>query len=229
MAIIHSTAIGKGTKTAGQLTYRNVRGRVIASQRITSNKSNTPAQAAQRASFKEISQALSKIGFLINRTFEKSKYGSSRNNFYKINKDALANIEGLTEKQTPFEIVDAMVRGQLPYMIYGSGNGSVSVLAKDTGDLADNPNVATQLKITAFDVKPGDCKATKFQLTASGNFTVSDMTNSIQYDEKTMSASIESESGIDTERVYQFIVMETPLGIVKNPIIATKLDSSAEE
>lgn len=222
MAIINSTAIGKGTKTAGQLTYRNVRGRVIASQRITSNKSNTPAQATQRASFKEISQALSKIGFLVNRTFEKSKYGSSRNNFYKINKGSLATIEGLAEKQTPFEIVDALVRAKIPYMIYGSGNGSVSVLQKDTGDLADNPNVAMQLKITAFDVKSGDCKATMFELTASGEFTVSDITSGIQYDAETMTASIQSEGGMTTERVYQFIVMETPLGIVKNPIIATK-------
>lgn len=222
MAIINSTAIGKGTKTAGQLTYRNVRGRVIASQRITSNKSNTPAQATQRLSFKEISQALSKISFLINRTFEKSKYGSSRNNFYKINKDALASIEDLAVKQSPFEIVDSMVRAKLPYMIYGSGNGSVSVLQKDTGDLADNPNVAMQLKITAFDVKSGDCKATMFELTASGEFTVSDITSSIQYDAETMTASIQSEGGMTTERVYQFIVLETPLGIVKNPIIATK-------
>lgn len=222
MAIINSTAIGKGTKTAGQLTYRTVRGRVIASQRITSNKSNTPAQATQRLSFKEISQALSKIGFLINRTFEKSKYGSSRNNFYKINKDALAGITGLAEKQTPFEIVDAMVRAQLPYMIYGSGNGSVSVLSKDTGDLASNPNVATQLKVTAFDVVSGDCKATMFQLTASGGFSVSDMTSAIQYDAETKTASIQNEVGMTNERVYQFIVLETPLGIVKNPIIATK-------
>lgn len=228
MAIINSTAIGKGTRTAGQLTYRNVRGRVIASQRITSNKSNTAAQATQRLSFKEISQALSKIGFLINRTFEKSKYGSSRNNFYKTNKDALANIKGLTEKQTPFGIVDAMIRAQVPYMIYGSGNGSVSVQEKDPGDLKDNPNVASKMTITAFDVKTGDCKATMLQLTASGEFSVSDLTNSIKYNEKTMTATLENETGIATERVYQFIVVETPLGIIKNPIIATKVDSSVE-
>lgn len=84
MAVVQSLAIGKSTKSAGNLTYKTVRGRCIASQRITQNKSNTFAQSAQRSIFGRSVQAMQLVIPWVNNFFEKSKYGSSRNNFMKL-------------------------------------------------------------------------------------------------------------------------------------------------
>lgn len=85
MAIINSLAIGKSYKSAGNLTYKTVRGRTIASQRITSNKSNTFLQATQRGHFSSVSKCITLCQSWINSSYEKSKYGSQRNCFFKIN------------------------------------------------------------------------------------------------------------------------------------------------
>lgn len=85
MAIVNSLAIGKSRKSAGNLTYKTVRGRTIASQRITENKSNTIAQGVQRNRFAMASQAISMCQLYVNYAYEKSKYGSARNEFMKTN------------------------------------------------------------------------------------------------------------------------------------------------
>lgn len=91
MAIINSLAIGKSVKSAGNLTYKTVRGRTIASQRITSNKSNTMAQSTQRGRFGFAARAAQLIQLFIDCCYEKSKYGSARNNFMHINKHYFAD------------------------------------------------------------------------------------------------------------------------------------------
>lgn len=93
MAIINSLAIGKSVKSAGNLTYKTVRGRTIASQRITTNKSNTPAQASQRNRFGSTAQCMQLFLPYVNGFFEKTKYGSSRNQFVKANQ--FINLGGL--------------------------------------------------------------------------------------------------------------------------------------
>lgn len=85
MAIINSLAIGKSVKSAGNLTYKTVRGRTIASQRITQNKSNTLPQQIQREKFKMVSQSMLLFRSYIEKCYEKSKYGSIRNSFFKQN------------------------------------------------------------------------------------------------------------------------------------------------
>lgn len=97
MAVINSASIGKGVKSQGNLTYRFTRGRCIASSRITQNKSNTPAQATQRASFKDYSKAVARLAGFINLAFDKSKYGSSRNHFMTLNKIMTDNVDLLKE------------------------------------------------------------------------------------------------------------------------------------
>ncbi len=87
MAIINSLAIGKSVKSAGNLTYKTVRGRTIASQRITTNKSNTMAQSIQRSRFGQAAQAAQLIQIFINSCYEKSRYGSARNAFMQMNKN----------------------------------------------------------------------------------------------------------------------------------------------
>lgn len=92
MAVINSLAIGAGVKSAGNITYRRTRGRTIASQRITENKSNTPAQAAQRTKFRVMTQFASLISAYIDMGFSKTKYGSARNQFIKQNKMTLPDV-----------------------------------------------------------------------------------------------------------------------------------------
>lgn len=85
MAIVNSLAIGKSVKSAGNLTYKTVRGRTIASQRITTNKSNTQKQIIQRDLFGNVSKSLQLCQSYIDKCYEKSKYGSARNDFQKTN------------------------------------------------------------------------------------------------------------------------------------------------
>lgn len=96
MAIINSAGVGKSTKSQGNLTYKYVRGRTIASSRIMANKSNTPKQFAQRSRFAAFSAACQKLAFYIERTYDKSKYGTARNAFMRINKSMLIPFDGLT-------------------------------------------------------------------------------------------------------------------------------------
>lgn len=84
MAIINSLAIGKSYKSAGNLTYKTVRGRTIASQRITSNSSKSALQVFQRGSFSDSIKCMQLVLPWINNFFDKSKYGSARNNFLKL-------------------------------------------------------------------------------------------------------------------------------------------------
>lgn len=93
MAIINSLAIGKSYKSAGNLTYKTVRGRTIASQRITQNKSNTAAQGAQRSRFGATAQCMQLFLPYVNNFFERSKYGSARNQYVRMNK--YINLGGL--------------------------------------------------------------------------------------------------------------------------------------
>lgn len=93
MAIINSLAIGKSRKSAGNLTYKTVRGRTIASQRITENKSNSPAQGIQRGRFSATAQCIQLFLPYVNNFFEKTKYGSARNQYVKMNK--FINLGGL--------------------------------------------------------------------------------------------------------------------------------------
>lgn len=86
MAIINSLAIGKAVKSAGNLTYKTVRGRTIAAQKITTNKSNTVRQASQRSSFAVLSRCMKLLQAYIDVAYEKSRFGSSRNHFARVNR-----------------------------------------------------------------------------------------------------------------------------------------------
>lgn len=92
MAVINSLAIGAGVKSAGNITYRRTRGRTIASQRITENKSNTAAQQAQRGKFKVMTQFAALMSAYIDMAYSKTKYGSARNQFVTQNKMTLPDI-----------------------------------------------------------------------------------------------------------------------------------------
>ena len=101
MAVVRSLGIGEGRKSAGMLTYRNVRGRTIASRRVITNPSNTAAQAAQRSKFGDAAKWMMFILAYIKSGFERSKFGSARNNYLKSNPNlsAWGGIQLLPEVQ----------------------------------------------------------------------------------------------------------------------------------
>jgi hypothetical protein len=86
MAIVHSIAIGKARKTAGEWTYRNVGGKTIASRRIRKNDSKTEPQLIRRKVFTLVSRIAKSLSPLPDVTFPKTKFGSRRNAFMKANK-----------------------------------------------------------------------------------------------------------------------------------------------
>ena len=90
MAIINSLGIGRGKKSAGNLTYRTVRGRCIASQKQEKRGPVRGAYSVAQATFSLVSTFMRAHAADIDVSFDKTAYGSARNNFYKTNKSALA-------------------------------------------------------------------------------------------------------------------------------------------
>ena len=90
MAIINSLGIGRGKKSAGNLTYRTVRGRCIASQKQEKRGPVKGAYSIAQATFSLVSTFMRAHAADIDVSFDKTTYGSARNNFYKTNKSALA-------------------------------------------------------------------------------------------------------------------------------------------
>lgn len=89
MAIINSLGIGRGKKSAGNLTYRTVRGRCIASQKQEKRGPVNGAYSIAQATFSLVSTFMRAHAADIDVSFDKTAYGSARNNFYKTNKSAL--------------------------------------------------------------------------------------------------------------------------------------------
>lgn len=87
MAIIRSLAVGKARKSAGNLTFRTVRGRTIASEKIGPRPVTRADGALTEAEFMFalISRFASLHASDINLSFDKTKYGTSRNSFMKLN------------------------------------------------------------------------------------------------------------------------------------------------
>ncbi|MCS2893354.1 hypothetical protein NXY11_07400 [Parabacteroides faecis] len=85
MGIYKTSSIGVRRKSVGEITYKSVRGRVIASAKITENASKTSAQTEQRSAFGIMGQSAKVMASWIDLAFSKTKYGSQRNQFVKQN------------------------------------------------------------------------------------------------------------------------------------------------
>lgn len=156
MAIINSLAIGKSVKSAGNLTYKTIRGRTIASQRITQNKSNTPSQQNQRQHFANVSESMKLLQRYIDVCYEKSKYGSSRNAFFSTNKRfTLGGLVGeIAEGIIPLS--DGMLSAltettgkQLSLVSCGSLAGFLTIKYKDVADYKYGENTYGSLRVIA--------------------------------------------------------------------------------
>ncbi|OAV73442.1 hypothetical protein Barb6_00235 [Bacteroidales bacterium Barb6] len=110
MAIIKSAAIGAGKKSLGNLTYRHVRGRTIASERITSNNSRTPRQVMYRNGFSIMGRLAKSLVEVINLGFEKTEHGSRRNHFFRANQELLRYVKTLPGYDPDFPAVAALCR-----------------------------------------------------------------------------------------------------------------------
>lgn len=92
MAIIRAIGVGSSKKSMGNVTYRVVRGRTIGS--IKSAGSNLPPTVTQknkRIIFRLIQEFIRAHKTDIDVSFNKTKYGSARNNFMRVNYAALSN------------------------------------------------------------------------------------------------------------------------------------------
>lgn len=226
MAIISSTAVGNGQKSAGVLTYRRTRGRTIASQRVVTNKSNTPLQQTQREQFRATSHILSVLAFLINATCEKSKYGSSRNNFFKTNVTAfgeadLDKLKTAAAQSTPYNtLLHCLfcITTIESYWAIGSGNGIVT-----PGTILGQNILTGSLSITAYNATAAQCKATKVAINKDGSIAITDISSQITNDEGGASCSLNATaSGSTSEINFEIIAFQTPQGIVTNQYILAK-------
>lgn len=89
MAIINSAFIGHGRKSAGNATFRMVRGRTIASMKVAKKGSQGSYKSRAQFMMAVISRfaAIKKSDILV--SFDPTSYGSSRNAFFKINYEVL--------------------------------------------------------------------------------------------------------------------------------------------
>ena len=226
MAIISSTAIGSGQKSAGVLTYRRSRGRTIASQRVVTNKSNTAAQALQRKMFRQASHIMSVLAFVINRSTEKSKFGSSRNNFFKSNSVAFFepgdDVLGVIASQTtPYAMVKKMIEtlnGEPLLWCIGSGNGLVT-----PASAGDSNGATSSVTIRAYNATKAECTAETISINADGTIVIADTTSQIVDDAGGASCSLTVQADGTASAVnYKVVIMKTTQGIITSKyIVAT--------
>lgn len=148
MAIIRSLAIGKGRKSAGNITFRTVRGRTIVSEKVGERPVTRldGVLSVYEARFKLISMYIGMHRADINASFDKTKYGSQGNYFYKVNKAAMeAAVQGLVptaQNATPAQVEEAVTAYATanPTSIYRVKlSGAETVYLKGKWNSSDNP------------------------------------------------------------------------------------------
>ena len=149
MAIINSMGVGRAHKSAGNMTYRTVRGRTIGSQKIMSATTRMPtdAQSEKQKVFGLISIFMAAHASSINQSFDKTKYGSERNYFMKVNYsglyDALSDVPADATLAT-IEAAIAAYAEDNPAAIYRVKKAGVPTVYLDGAwDDAANPITGT--------------------------------------------------------------------------------------
>lgn len=128
MAVINSVGVGRGSKSVGEFTYRYTRGRTIASRRITKNTSKTPAQVGRRGAFGSFVWMFSPYKWFFSDGYEKTKHGSSFNQFVHVNRELLGkspyNSE-VNKKLIPngkqlYTLISAIIGSSVPHLKYAT-------------------------------------------------------------------------------------------------------------
>lgn len=136
MAIINSLAIGRARKSAGNITYRTVRGRCIASQKVSPAGTRVTTLSLTQAFFSLVNTFMQLHGTDIDVSFNKSKYGSQRNYFFSKNKSALR--AALTSLMTE-------------YISSGMKPTAAEIDAAIGTYATSNPNAIYRVSLTGFD------------------------------------------------------------------------------
>lgn len=85
MAIINSVFMGRAKKSAGNATFRTVRGRTIASQKVAKKGTIVGTLSRNQFALAVVSRFASLKALDINASFDPTTYGSQRNAFFKLN------------------------------------------------------------------------------------------------------------------------------------------------
>ncbi len=155
MAIIRSLAVGKARKSAGNITFRTVRGRTIVSEKVGERAvTRGDGLSIYESRFKLISMFIGMHRKDINVSFDKTKYGSQGNYFYKVNKAgleaAVQPLIGTAESATPSQVNDAVTTYVTanPEAIYRvKRTGYASTFMTKAWSSADNPVKPTGVTI----------------------------------------------------------------------------------
>lgn len=89
MAIINSVFMGRAKKSAGNATFRTVRGRTIASQKVAKTGTIVGNLSKNQFALAVISRFASLKAGDISVSFDPTTYGSQRNAFFKLNYGAM--------------------------------------------------------------------------------------------------------------------------------------------
>lgn len=136
MAIINSVFVGRAKKSAGNATFRTVRGRTIASQKVAKTGTKVGSLSLNQFALAVISRFASLKSADINVSFDPTTYGSSRNAFFKLNyntmKEAVRQlwmdslVQGAAKLPTDAEIIEAITA-------YATANPSAIYRVKKAG------------------------------------------------------------------------------------------------
>lgn len=238
MAIINSLAIGKAVKSAGNLTYKVVRGRTIAAQKITANKSNTVRQASQRSSFATLSRCMKLLQAYIVVAFEQSKYGSSRNRFAHVNnkfhlgglypeisEGAISLAEGFVSSlmEAPDKSVDLnyVTDGSLSCIVNETLQTYTSVYFDATISESPFTNIRAAAEGSSIEyIFPSGVKYSDLELVGVGIFANSIQVVTTSVDKNGAIASLTGEFGTFVKTSFAAVVDETS-GLVTKITVKT--------
>lgn len=184
MAVVHSHSMAGGKKSAGMITYRSVRGRLIASQKRQGSDASKAAAYSNEgllnvrcSNFAMINAFIAAHRNSINNSFDKTKYGSQGNHFYKVNRlpleaalaefaqvggvATLSQIEGAiaTYAQThPTEILRVKKAGYDPVYLNGAWDDAQDPVAEPILSTM-NVSINEQYQLTSISVTGSNLNA----------------------------------------------------------------------
>lgn len=140
MGIVRSMGVGKTRGSVGNMTYRIVRGRTISSEKVAERPTTRGigSGSVQNALFGMVAMYADAHATDIQVSFNKTQYGSQRNNFMKLNFGALRSAL-LSLAST------AKLNGFLPTM------DAIETAVSDYA--TDNPTKIVRVKLAGFDKK----------------------------------------------------------------------------
>lgn len=136
MAIINSMGVGRARKSMGNVTYRTLRGRTIGSQKRGKVETRATNLTRAQAIFGMVSMFMQEHGSDIEVSFNKSRYGSARNYFFRTNKVAL-------ERALSSILAGVMASGAYPPIS--------DIEAAITEYATNNPTEILRVKLRGFD------------------------------------------------------------------------------